>query len=395
MRRTQFKIQARRKALARAGLMVLAAVTSEAVRAAEPAKMSPEAEARAIESRLIDLQVQAGVLRSLQANAQPVDTGILAERLTTPVVAGQQDTGQIAQIDGEIEHLSSRYRKIYGRGAGILPNGAHARQPAAGTMIARAPELMTAPDVAASPGAEAAPAAQGGWSSTTTVSPGHERGVDSAYRDGGGGWGSPSDGNGQDGFRGQAPQNSFAGGGDATGGRVGEVLPPGVPYPGTENGRHGQALAGLDQARQPAGRQAQSGSINGNAGDDPDAAYEKAYGYLLEQDYGAAEFAFRDFLKRYSRNPLAGNAQYWLGEIHYVQGKYREAARAFLTGYEQYGDGHKAADSLFKLALSLDKLNQPQAACSSLSEFFKRYGSAVEAPVEQASQVRQQLRCRS
>jgi tol-pal system protein YbgF len=291
-------------------------------------------------------------------------------------------------------------------------------------MVARAAEPVVSATAESTVG-------QGGWAGTTTVQP--RQGGDPAWGQNGaagGGWGGADSGAswqadtrsgvaggvagapvgggygaGQGGVGGgfgqPAPQASTGGWGDTSGGRVGEVLPPGVPYPGTENGAHSDALASLDQARrQPAPQVAPQavapgGVASGSGLHGAEAAYEQAYGLLLQQDYGAAQFSFQEFLKQHPGSPLAGNAQYWLGEIHYVQGQYKEAARAFLTGYEQYGDGNKAADSLLKLALSLDKLNQAQAACSSLSEFFKRYGGTGEAPVEQANEVRQRLRCRS
>jgi len=76
----------------------------------------------------------------------------------------------------------------------------------------------------------------------------------------------------------------------------------------------------------------------GLAGGDPKQEYETAYGYLLQQNYAAAEKAFEDFLTRYPDHPLAGNAQYWLGEAFYVRGQYKAAASAFLKGYQNYGN---------------------------------------------------------
>jgi tol-pal system protein YbgF len=423
MRRNKSRRLAQVLALSGMAVALMAGLPAADVEAADDAKPSKEAQALAIESRLIDLQVQAGVLKSLQTNAQPVDTGVLAERQTTPVAPGRQDTSRIARIDDEVRRLSARYRQLTGRGAGILPDGTEARQPAGGgAMMARAAQPLAAPAAVPSPGAGGAAGAPspGGWSGTTTVSPSYGGQVNDGglAANGDGGWGGqsqaspwqqgyaagggkPSGANGQaGGAQSMSSQGSFGGWGDTSGGRVGEVLPPGVPYPGTENGQHDQALASLDQARrqsapQPAPQAPGQPQVGATGLDGADAAYEQAYSYLLEQDYGAAQFAFQEFLTRHGENPLAGNAQYWLGEIHFVQGKYREAARAFLTGYEKYGDGHKAAESLFKLALSLEKLNQPQAACSSLSEFFKRYGRISDAPVERATEARQRLRCQS
>ena len=88
----------------------------------------------------------------------------------------------------------------------------------------------------------------------------------------------------------------------------------------------------------------------------PKELYETAYGYLLQRDYGAAQAAFDDFLAKYPNDSLSGNAQYWLGETHFVRGQYKAAAGAFLKGYQTYAQSAKAPDSLLKLAMSLDRL---------------------------------------
>jgi tol-pal system protein YbgF len=105
----------------------------------------------------------------------------------------------------------------------------------------------------------------------------------------------------------------------------------------------------------------------------PQQLYERAYGYLLQKDYGTAEASFDEFLKRNPTHQLAGNAQYWLGETFYVRGQYRPAAAAFLKGYQDYAKSQKASESLLKLAMSLQRLGQKEAACSSFSEFAAKY----------------------
>jgi tol-pal system protein YbgF len=105
----------------------------------------------------------------------------------------------------------------------------------------------------------------------------------------------------------------------------------------------------------------------------PQQLYERAYGLLLQKDFSTAESTFEDFLKRHPTHPLAGNAQYWLGETFYVRGQYRPAAAAFLKGYQEYAKGQKAPDSLLKLAISLQRLGQKDAACSSHTEFATKY----------------------
>jgi tol-pal system protein YbgF len=121
--------------------------------------------------------------------------------------------------------------------------------------------------------------------------------------------------------------------------------------------------------------------------------YETAYGYLLQTNYSAAETAFDDFLNRYPNDALSGNAQYWLGESFFVRGQFKQAASAFLKGYQSYGKSAKAPDSLLKLALSLDRLGQRDAACSSFGELATRY-PAASAPVKtRAENERRRLGC--
>ena len=127
----------------------------------------------------------------------------------------------------------------------------------------------------------------------------------------------------------------------------------------------------------------------GEADMNPKQLYETAYGYLLQRDYGAAEAAFDEFLRRHPNDPLAGNAQYWLGESLYVRGQYRAAAGAFLKGYQSYGRSAKAPESLLKLAMSLQRLGQKDAACSSFGELASKFPNAP-AHVKSTGQTERQ-----
>lgn len=133
----------------------------------------------------------------------------------------------------------------------------------------------------------------------------------------------------------------------------------------------------------------QAGASDGSAKD----LYATAYGLLLAQDYASAEAAFDEFLKRFPSDQLAGNAQYWLGETFYVRGNFKSAAAAFLKGYQTYSRSSKAADSLLKLAMSLDRLGQRDAACQSFSELNTRYPNAPGAIRSRADNERRRLGC--
>lgn len=187
----------------------------------------------------------------------------------------------------------------------------------------------------------------------------------------------------------------------------GAANPQGQGGPGGQGSPAGGSVAGFGSTTVQPGSGDQIGSIIANnspsgggaattsvaAGSDAQQNYEAAYGLLLQQDYGAAQAAFSDFIKRHGNHALAGNAQYWLGETYYVQGQYKSAAGAFLKGYRSYGSSAKAPDSLLKLAMSLDRLGQRSAACSSLSELGTKFPQAAAHVKRRASQERRRLRC--
>jgi tol-pal system protein YbgF len=121
--------------------------------------------------------------------------------------------------------------------------------------------------------------------------------------------------------------------------------------------------------------------------------YETAFGQLLQHDYGAAEQSFDEFLKRFPNDGLAGSAQYWQGESYYARGQYRAAANAFLKGYQTYSRSPKAPDSLLKLAMSLERLGQKEAACSSHAEFASKFPSASAELKARSQAERQRIGC--
>jgi tol-pal system protein YbgF len=113
--------------------------------------------------------------------------------------------------------------------------------------------------------------------------------------------------------------------------------------------------------------------------DSPEALYERSYESLLRRQFGDAESGFQTFVSKHRDHSLAGNAQYWLGETYYVQGDYKQAAQAFLSGYQNFPKSRKAADSLLKLGLSLKRLGQNEQACAAFNAVSENYPKATEA----------------
>jgi tol-pal system protein YbgF len=184
-----------------------------------------------------------------------------------------------------------------------------------------------------------------------------------------------------------------AGTGDAIGGLIENDARGALAPERPQRGRHGMPVAGPPLA---GGRFRGPGAQLPGATTRPTPATPGSrdrLGYLMQRDYGAAQAAFEDFLNLYPKDSLAGNAQYWLGEAHFVRGEYTAAAGAFLKGYQNYAGNARAADSLLKLAMSLDRLGQKDAACSSYSELNTRFPDAPENVKTRAKSERQRISC--
>lgn len=71
---------------------------------------------------------------------------------------------------------------------------------------------------------------------------------------------------------------------------------------------------------------------------------------------------FRDFLQKYPQGPYSANAEYWIGECLYAQGKFPEAASQFESVNNTYPKHHKNADALLKAGMTLSKMGDKAAA---------------------------------
>lgn len=120
--------------------------------------------------------------------------------------------------------------------------------------------------------------------------------------------------------------------------------------------------------------------------------YDQAYNAFTQRNYRAASDGFEQFLQRHPSDPLAGSAQFWLGEAAFTGGEYRKAADLFLKTTTNYPDNEKAAESMLKLGISLKRLGENDAACGTFSELGKRYPNAT-ALLQRAETEKRRSNC--
>jgi tol-pal system protein YbgF len=129
------------------------------------------------------------------------------------------------------------------------------------------------------------------------------------------------------------------------------------------------------------------------SGGSPRGDYDAAYAMVLAGDYAGAETGFTRFLENHPNDPLAANAQFWLGESYFARKQYRDAADAFLKSYTDYPDSNKVTDSLLKLGLSLKGIGQKDAACATFNELLTKYPGAPTAVRAEAQAQKQSGGC--
>jgi tol-pal system protein YbgF len=88
--------------------------------------------------------------------------------------------------------------------------------------------------------------------------------------------------------------------------------------------------------------------------------YGQAFNALKAGSYSVAISGFQGFLKQYPASPLAPNAEYWLGQAHYVNQDFAAAARDFQAVLDKWPNSSKAPAAM--LDLGNTQLAQGEAA---------------------------------
>lgn len=126
----------------------------------------------------------------------------------------------------------------------------------------------------------------------------------------------------------------------------------------------------------------------------PKEQYKHAFGLLRQANYDEAELALQEFIKLHPKDPLAGNARYWLGETYYVRAAYVQAAEVFLESYQASPKGPKAPDSLLKLGMSLGGLDKKREACAAFDKIFKDFTTISAGVRNTATREKQKNGCK-
>jgi len=109
------------------------------------------------------------------------------------------------------------------------------------------------------------------------------------------------------------------------------------------------------------------------------AAYQAAFDTLKEGRYKKAKTELKSFLDKFPNSSYAGNAQYWLGEAHYVTRNFEQGIIEFKKVINSYPGSSKMPDAMLKLGYTYYELKQFDQAKVILQELRDRFPQATAA----------------
>jgi tol-pal system protein YbgF len=139
-------------------------------------------------------------------------------------------------------------------------------------------------------------------------------------------------------------------------------IDPSQPATGTPPGQPPSAVTQPPPAPSPAG-----------PGVSPQRMFESSW-----SDYTAGQWAtcvqgFDMYLRTFPRSEMAADAQFYIGECQFQDGKYTEAVDAYNKTIAGYGRSARVPEAMYKRGLALERLAQPDRARESYEQVMKNY----------------------
>jgi len=121
--------------------------------------------------------------------------------------------------------------------------------------------------------------------------------------------------------------------------------------------------------------------------------YDYAFSFVQKNDLVRAKLALEKFIAANAGDTRVGNAKYWIGRIHMLEGRNAAAAQQLLALIEEHPNHKKRTDALVDLAEVLLKLESAGDACDALAEFSRVEDKASARLKARAALVKKNARC--
>lgn len=110
-----------------------------------------------------------------------------------------------------------------------------------------------------------------------------------------------------------------------------------------------------------------------------EAAYKAALNAVRSGKTNEGIRLFREFLQKYPNGRYAANADFWIGESLYSQGKYKEALDQYQAVNNTFPAHHKNADALLKAAMTMSKMGDQAGASAKYQQLISSFPNSDAA----------------
>jgi len=105
----------------------------------------------------------------------------------------------------------------------------------------------------------------------------------------------------------------------------------------------------------------------------PQRLYDTAWSDFTAGQWALCIEGFKTYLKSYSRTDAADDAQWYIGECQYADGKFTEAIDAYNLVIANYPKGDRVPDAYYKRGMALSSAGQVDRARESWETLIKQY----------------------
>jgi len=99
-----------------------------------------------------------------------------------------------------------------------------------------------------------------------------------------------------------------------------------------------------------------------NPGISPQRLYDNAWADYSTGQWSLAISGFDTYIKTFPRSDLSDNAQFYIGETHYNDGRFADAVLSYDEVIVNYSDGDAVPEAQYKKGLALDRLGDTDQA---------------------------------
>ena len=137
--------------------------------------------------------------------------------------------------------------------------------------------------------------------------------------------------------------------------------------------------AGMPYSVAPAASNGNAAAPSSMAPISADTLYHNALRDYTTANYDLSRQEFGDYIRNFPSTDLASNSQFYLGEIAYSQGDYKNAITAYDLVLAKYPQSIKRAASLIKKAQAENNLKEKASAIRDLREVVAKYPGSDES----------------